>query len=231
MDAHHLSDRLATVAAYVPFGARLADIGSDHAYLPVNLVLTKQIKYAVAGEVVRGPYENAQHEIEQAQVKEQVRPRLADGLAAINTEDQIDTVTIAGMGGALITHILSTGETSLVGVKQLILQPNVGEMLVRTWLMEHHFKIDAERIVKEDDHIYEVIVAKRIKGSVHYSERELKFGPFLLQAKTSIFIEKWQLALQRLEHSLAEMKKAQQMPASKIQDFEKQISEIKEMIA
>lgn len=63
MDAHKLSQRLIRVANYVPQGARLADIGSDHAYLPAYLALQKQISFAIAGEVVKGPYENARHEI------------------------------------------------------------------------------------------------------------------------------------------------------------------------
>ena len=62
MDTYHLSKRLAKAAAYVPQGARLADIGSDHAYLPANLAINHIIDYGVAGEVVKGPYENAVHE-------------------------------------------------------------------------------------------------------------------------------------------------------------------------
>ena len=68
MDANHLSLRLARVANYVPKGARMADIGSDHAYLPAHLALNGQIEYAVAGEVVKGPFENAAHEIKQLQL-------------------------------------------------------------------------------------------------------------------------------------------------------------------
>ena len=58
MDTYHLSKRLAKAAAYVPKGARLADIGSDHAYLPANLAINHIIDYGVAGEVVKGPYED-----------------------------------------------------------------------------------------------------------------------------------------------------------------------------
>lgn len=98
MDARHLSKRLATAAEFVPVGARLADIGSDHAYLPAFLALRGRIEYAVAGEVVRGPYQNACREITREGLQEIIVPRLADGLAAINADDRIDTVTICGMG-------------------------------------------------------------------------------------------------------------------------------------
>ena len=72
MDAYHLSKRLAKAAAYVPQGARLADIGSDHAYLPANLAINHIIDYGVAGEVVKGPYENAVHEIQREHLEENI---------------------------------------------------------------------------------------------------------------------------------------------------------------
>ena len=99
MDARQLSKRLEEVASFVPDGARLADIGSDHAYLPAYLALNGKIAFAVAGEVVKGPFENAQHEIKKEGLEAKVKARLANGLAAIEANDQIDTVTICGMGG------------------------------------------------------------------------------------------------------------------------------------
>ncbi|MHC5923953.1 tRNA (adenine(22)-N(1))-methyltransferase, partial [Streptococcus pyogenes] len=86
-----LSKRLAAVAAYVPEKARLADLGSDHAYLPLFLVENDLIDFAVAGEVVQGPYQSALTNVAQAGEEEQVHVRLANGLAAIEKDDQIDT--------------------------------------------------------------------------------------------------------------------------------------------
>ena len=83
MDADHLSQRLATVADYIPQGSRLADIGTDHAYLPVNLLKRGIITGGVAGEVVRGPFENAQREIAREGFSDQLTARLANGLRAI----------------------------------------------------------------------------------------------------------------------------------------------------
>ena len=131
MDAHHLSKRLLNVAKLVPKGARLADIGSDHAYLPAYLALKGQIEFAVAGEVVKGPFQNAQQVVRAQGLNEQIAVRLADGLAAIEASDQIDTITICGMGGTLICDILEKGKDKLVKHPFLILQPNVGEKNVR----------------------------------------------------------------------------------------------------
>ena len=137
MDSIHLSPRLAAVASFVPKGARLADIGSDHAYLPANLLINNKISFAIAGEVAKGPYENAQHEIVRRALTIQLEARLANGLAAIKDEDHIDTVTIAGMGGVLITEILEAGFSRAKRFETLILQPNTDEHIVRTWLNNH----------------------------------------------------------------------------------------------
>src|SRR5574344_1648931 len=99
MNAQKLSERLAKVASYVPTGAVVADIGSDHAYLPCYLVHEGIAKRAVAGEVVKGPYESAVKQVRQEGLTDKVTVRLADGLAAVQPTDGVDTVTIAGMGG------------------------------------------------------------------------------------------------------------------------------------
>lgn len=212
MDAKQLSQRLATVGAFVQPGVRVADIGSDHAYLPANLALNHRISYGVAGEVVRGPFENAQREIQKLGLEDQLVARLADGLAAIQPEDQIDTVTIAGMGGPLIRHILEQGTAQLAGVQRLVLEPNVGEATVRDWLAANQFEITAERILAEDGHTYEVICADRVTHPVTYTPAEQLFGPFLLAEKSPVFIAKWQRELQRVQHAVAQMQQAKVAP-------------------
>lgn len=231
MDAEKLSQRLQTVADFVPQGARLADIGTDHAYLPAALVLAGRIDFAVAGDVTLGPLQNATAEIERLHLSEQIQPRLADGLAAIQPTDQIDTVVIAGMGGTLIAKILTAGAAQLAGVKRLILQPNVGEARVRQWLMEHHYQLMAERIVAEDGHIYEILVADYTGVPFSYNARELRFGPFLLAAGGPIFRQKWQEELQREAAALEQMKAAKEPPLEKIAAFQAQLAQIKEALA
>ena len=98
MNNSHLTKRLAAVAAFVPPNARIADIGSDHALLPVHLVATGKIQSAIAGEVIQGPFLRSQAAVTQAGLSKQIQVRLADGLAAIHPADQIDTVVSAGMG-------------------------------------------------------------------------------------------------------------------------------------
>ena len=231
VDEKHLSARLACVASLVPAGARVADIGSDHAYLPAALVLDGKIDFAIAGEVVKGPYENAVHEIKDHQLEGKVIPRLADGLAAIEPADKVDTITIAGMGGSLIASILEKDKNKLTGIKRLVLQPNVGESQLREWLMNNHYQIMTEKIIEEDNHIYEIIVAEPSVVPFRYSKYELDFGPFLLENKGPVFRKKWQEYLQREAHVIDQMQKAQQPPVKKINEINEFLSQVKEAIA
>lgn len=231
MDAQHLSKRLAVVASFVPQGARLADIGSDHAYLPAALALAGKIDQVVAGEVVAGPYQNMANEIQQSGLGGQVIPRLANGLAAIHPGDHIDTVVIAGMGGTLIADILERGQKQLTGVQRLILQPNVGEPRLRAWLQAHRYQIMAERLVKEDGHIYEIIVAEPSPVPFRYSDYELQFGPLLLEKRGPIFAEKWQDYIQRQIAVLKQIAAAKQPPVAKMEQLKAAIAIVKEALA
>lgn len=230
MDAKHLSERLTAVASYVPANARMADIGSDHAYLPVALALQGKISFAIAGEVVKGPFENASHEIRKEGVTDIVKARIADGLTAIKKDDQIDTVVIAGMGGALIVSILAAGVDKLDGVNTLILQPNVGEQQVRVWLVEHNYQLTAEQIVAEDGHIYEILVAIKVDKPVKYTNRELLFGPFLIKTQGTAFKEKWRIHEDRLENAIQQMSSAKDVPVDKIDQFKAEIALIEEVV-
>ena len=230
MDAQHLSVRLATVAKYVPQGSRLADIGTDHAYLPVNLAQRGVIAGGVAGEVVKGPFENAAHEIEREGVAHQITARLANGLQAIEADDQIDTVAIAGMGGTLITQILTQDFERLAGVQRLILQPNVGEWHVRQFLMTHGFQLVAEEIVSEDGHDYELLVADRQAQPQQYTAEQLRFGPYLLAEHNATFMAKWQRELARTEAVLQQVRSAKAVPVEKVTALEAELAEIKEVL-
>ncbi|WP_407886290.1 tRNA (adenine(22)-N(1))-methyltransferase [Levilactobacillus sp. N40-8-2] len=230
MDADHLSVRLATVADYVPMGSRLADIGTDHAYLPVNLAKRGKIVDGVAGEVVKGPFENAQHEIEKEGLTSRITARLANGLQAIEADDHIDTVAIAGMGGTLIVQILTQDFDRLAGVNRLVLQPNVGEKNVRQFLMTHGFQLVTEQIVTEDGHDYEILVADRADNPQQYSAEDLRFGPYLLAEHNAIFMAKWRRELARTRQVLAQVQSAKEVPTAKIAELTAEIKEIEEVL-
>ena len=221
------------VGKQVPLGARLADIGSDHAYLPIYLVLKQQIPFAIAGEVVRGPYESAKKQVAKNGLENQIIVRLADGLAAIHAEDQIDAISIAGMGGALIRNILENGKQQgqLTGNETLILQPNVGEATLRNWLIRNDYEIRHEEILEENQKIYEIIVAIPSDRNLSYSKKELFFGPILLKDRSLIFLQKWQKELTNKHRVLKELTKAQELPLEKIAEVKEQLQWIEEVLA
>lgn len=227
MDTNHLSKRLATVAEHVPSGARLADIGSDHAYLPANLAINHIIDYGIAGEVVRGPYENAIREIQRENLENQIFPRLADGLSAIHQSDRIDTITICGMGGTLIRNILEKGKQKLQNHPLLILQPNVGGNILRQWLQDNQYRIDDEDILEEDDHVYEIIVARYVQIPVKLNQQDLIFGPLLRKEQNDAFRQKWEREIQKDEKAIHQMNKAVNPPLQRINQLENEIQLIK----
>lgn len=232
MDTVQLSKRLNEVAQYVKQEARLADIGSDHAYLPCALVEQGRINLAVAGEVVNGPFKRAQKEVMSRGLEKQIDVRLGDGLDVIQPEDKITTITICGMGGVLIRQILEKGlkNEKIDGSECLILQPNVGEEKLRKFLVENDYDIMAEKIVEENDKLYEIIAAEPAKDSIHYSEKELRYGPHLLKERSSLFLKKCRLEKEKLTMIKQQIERSQKDQSEKLQQITTQIQEIEELI-
>ncbi|MCP1455861.1 MULTISPECIES: tRNA (adenine(22)-N(1))-methyltransferase [Pseudomonas] len=231
MNEQTLSMRLERVAAHMPAGARLADIGSDHAYLPVALLRRGAIAMAVAGEVALTPFRAAERTVGENGLEQQISVRLANGLASIEPEDGITAISLCGMGGETIRDILDSGKARLSGQERLILQPNGGEQPLRQWLMENDYRILCEEVLRENRFYYEIIVAERT-GPVTYTAEELYFGPLQLQARTPIFLAKWQRLLRQKQKTLTSFAKARQaVPEEKLQDIARQARWITELLA
>ncbi|APJ30914.1 TPA: tRNA (adenine(22)-N(1))-methyltransferase [Streptococcus pneumoniae] len=198
-----ISKRLELVASFVPQGAILLDVGSDHAYLPIELVERGKIESAIAGEVVEGPYQSAVKNVEAHGLEEKIQVRLANGLAAFEEEDRVSVITIAGMGGRLIARILEEGLGKLANVERLILQPNNREDDLRIWLQDHGFQIVAESILEEAGKFYEILVVEA--GQMKLSASDVRFGPFLSKEVSPVFVQKWQKEAEKLEFALGQI--------------------------
>ncbi|WNC08583.1 tRNA (adenine(22)-N(1))-methyltransferase [Pseudomonas coleopterorum] len=209
MNPHSLSHRLERVAAQVPVGAHLADIGSDHAYLPVALVLRGVIPQAVAGEVAQTPFLAARRSVRGSGLEHCISVRQADGLAAIQACDRITAVSLCGMGGETIRDILQAGRAHLTRGERLILQPNGGECDLRQWLMDNGYRIRHEEVLRENRFDYEIIVADHGEA-VTYSPQELFFGPLQLRQRTPAFLAKWQRLLHLKRRTLERLAHARQ---------------------
>ena len=190
--------RLNTLAKMVDPGSRVADIGTDHAYLPIELVKNGKIDYAIASDVAEGPLENAKNDIAAAGLTEQIETRLGSGLETVTHADQIDTVVIAGMGGKLMTDILDRAWSKDAQFKTLVLEPNIGEAGVRNWLMMHNYKIISEKLIAEAGHTYELIKASLTEEKHEMTEKEIFFGPFIVQEKNPVFYQNTKSYLEHL---------------------------------
>lgn len=227
MNELKLSKRLEAVASFIPKGSVLADIGSDHAYLPCYAYLQGMIEKGVAGEVVEGPFQSAVQQVRKTELDHAIEVRKGDGLEVISP-NEVTCITIAGMGGTLIQSILEKGKDKLAGVQTLILQPNIGAKKIRKWLLDNGWELVAEQILLDDGRIYEILVANRgesEKPYLHNKDASLLVGPFLVKEKNDVFIQKW-------THELAHWKKivAQLEVAAKTEANETKMKELREKI-
>ena len=222
--------RLNSLAQMVDQGARIADIGTDHAYLPIQLVKENKIQFAIASDVAAGPLENAKKDIAAAGLDGNIETRLGAGLDTINSADQIDTVIIAGMGGKLITQILNDAWLKDSIFKTLILEPNIGESGVRKWLMSHNYQIKREKIITEAGHTYELIKAEKTNKIVKLTVKELFFGPEILQEKNEVFYQKWRGQLAYHKKLLLNLNKAKEKDLVYMHKIESEIKMIEEEI-
>ena len=141
------------MASMVTSGGILADIGTDHAYVPIALMQRQKIAGAIAMDINEGPLARAQEHIKAAKLEDCIQTRRSDGVAALRP-NEADSILIAGMGGELILHILTEGEAVCGAADELILQPQSEIHKVREYLRCHQYKIVDEDMVCEDGKYY-----------------------------------------------------------------------------
>lgn len=190
-----LSKRLDCIAAMIKKQAnsddQLADIGTDHGYLPCFLVKQNIVSTAYACDVSEGPLSSSKETIQQMQLQDHVIPLLGDGLEPIIGKP-VTMVSISGMGGFLMVDILKAHLDKLNQVHTLILQANICEYFVREYLCSNGWKIIDEAIVKDLHHLYEVIVFKRTDKNIEYTMLDYRYGPILRKDQPLLFKQKWQ---------------------------------------
>ena len=200
-----LSERLLAVSSLVTEGSRLADIGTDHGFVPIFLVESGRIPSAIAMDVNAGPLERAREHIALHGLEEKIVTRLSDGLTALG-KDEADTVLIAGMGGALTVRILDQRKDLPSQVKELVLQPQSEIGLVRRYLEHSGWKIVREKMVREDGKYYPMM--RCIPGPMHLSAVQACYGPCLMEDRPAVWIDflKWRKGI--LEKNLARLQNA-----------------------
>lgn len=151
-----MDSRLRTIMDFVPIGSRVADIGTDHGYLAIELIKSKIAISVIASDKNAGPLEAARKNIKAAEVEGDIDLRLGDGLQSINT-GEVNVICIAGMGGALICEILTASPEVTAQVDKIILQPMNAVDKVRQWVSLNNWNIEDEDLAEVDGIIYEIL--------------------------------------------------------------------------
>lgn len=182
-----LSQRLKTVAGFVPEGSRIADIGTDHGYVPIWLAEQQVAVHGIAMDVRKGPLLRAQEHIRQHHLEGQIETRLSDGLTALEP-GEADTVIIAGMGGELMLGILKAGSHVRDSVTRFILSPQSELEQFRRGLDRLGLVIRKETILCEEGKYYTVMVAAH--GIPQQQEAyQYRYGAYLIREASPVFRE------------------------------------------
>lgn len=184
-----LTDRLLKIASLVSDDKKIADIGTDHGYIPVYLLKEGRVPFAVLADVNKGPLDNARKEVIQNNLLEKVDLRLGSGIEVLEI-GEVEEVIIAGMGGILISELLEAKKEVAHSIEKLILQPMQAQEELRRYLLNNGYEILKEVLVREDFRIYEIIVAKYTgKNTIIEDEIQFEVGIKLLENKDSLFYD------------------------------------------
>ena len=185
-----ISDRLRIVAHMCDKGAVVADIGTDHGYLPIYLVQEGIAPSAIAMDLRKGPLEKAKKHICDNCLEDRIQTRLSDGLEKLS-KNEADIITICGMGGRLIADIVTKGKDVITQNTILVVSPQseVGEF--RHFLVSQGFEIEDEQMLKEDGKYYFIIKCRKSEESVcsEFSETQYQYGWKLLDSKDKTLYE------------------------------------------
>lgn len=158
-----LSSRLRAIVDMLPACETVCDIGTDHALVPVALVLSGKCERAIAADIGEGPLSRARAQVEAAGLTDRIALKLSDGFKGIGKDEAVSAV-ITGMGGRTIRKILAEGRADSLGIKTLLVSPQSEPELVRSILRDCGFILKDEAMVAEDDKYYPLILAVRSKG-------------------------------------------------------------------
>ena len=156
----HIGERLNTVASMVPTCHTMADIGTDHGYLPAYLLLTGRCHKVIASDIAEGPCKAAMETRNRYNLHNEMIIRTAPGLQGLLAEEA-EAAVIAGMGGTTIVGILNESPEIAASVRTFVLQPMNAENILRQWLVRHGYQIAEEALCKENGRIYIIIKAEQ----------------------------------------------------------------------
>ena len=198
-----LSKRLSACLSALSSLSKIADIGTDHAYLPCYGIANGLIDSAIAIDVIDGPLAQAKATIVDYGLANKIELRKGSGLEPLSI-GEVEGINIAGMGGKLISQLLLASLPVAKSVEKLVFQPQGGEAILRKTLFENGFAITGEQLLEEDGIIYTIITAMPKQAMM--KELDFIFGPLLLQnVIDELFIKKWNQEIRAIEVILSKI--------------------------
>ena len=186
-----LDNRLLACSKFIKKNSNIADIGTDHAYLPIWLIKNNLISHAIACDLREGPLLNAKNNIDKYGLKEYIEMRLSNGLENVNATE-VDTIVIAGMGGEIIAKIINDAPWLKNSNKNIILQPMSNDEFLREFLKIQNFEIIDEIAVLSRNKIYSAMSVKFSNEKFYTSSLYTYIGKIHTHTsiETSIYINK-----------------------------------------
>ena len=204
MDTIKLTPRLQCVADCIQKCQLLADIGTDHAYIPIYAIKNGIATNAIASDVVKGPLKIATDNIKSHGLENKISPRLANGL---ESADGADVIVIAGMGGKLICTILENSIEIAKKADYMVIQPMTCCYELRRFLHENGFSIREERLAREEDKIYNIMVVE--KGTEQFDDDfYYHIGKKLFEANDPLLFEHIKMRAEVIHKQIEGLKKA-----------------------
>lgn len=225
-----LGERLQSIADMVPVGMTMADIGTDHAYLPIYLTTQGIVTQAIAGDIHYGPYLSAKNAVAAAQLEQVISVRQGNGLDVVRP-GEAEVAVIAGMGGLNIIDILRSRPEVSVTLKRLIVQPMIAAAAVRMWLQTNGWQIINEQLVQEDGKLYQIIAAE--PGESRPFEPILaEIGPLLWQTRHPLLRLHIEDLIKHLRGILAAMAASNEAVSSaKYKEFVSKLRDLEDKLA
>lgn len=178
-----LSKRLKALADMVDITDSVADIGTDHGYVPIYLIKTGKCTKAIASDINKGPLEKSKENILASGLQEKIQCRLGGGFQKIKPKE-VDVAVIAGMGGNLIRDIIEEDMDVFKNLKYCILQPVQNPEALRKYIYEKGFRVIEEKIVYDEGKYYQILKVSYDNNSRELQDIEYEIGQFIIKDKS-----------------------------------------------
>lgn len=221
-----LTDRLLKIASLVT-EKTVADIGTDHGYIPIHLLNENKVDFAILADINKGPLMNAKGEVDRNNLGEKVDLRLGSGLEVLE-KGEVSEVIIAGMGGSLISKLLENKLEVSQSINKLILQPMQSQETLRKYLLNNGFEILDEVLVKEDFRVYEIICTKYTGKNTKVDEIYYEIGQKLIENKDPLLNELIDKKIEGYKNVIIQIENHEKM-TEKLELMKNRIDELKNL--